>query len=205
MEKGVIASAVVMEGLSEESLRDKGSLEGMLGGLKEFAAKEFPDLTSLELSIDGDTEHNAFRITATAKRSGLLTDTVIDTNLISSPEFLELKGLSQGFSTLGKPPYTLEIDGSVVAKLENLRSLVAAVEDFGKKGLYIQRYKGLGEMNPEQLWETTMNPEKRHLLKVTIEDAIAADGMFTVLMGDQVEPRRRFIEENALNVTNLDI
>jgi len=205
VEKGVIASAAVMQGLSEESLRDKGSLEGMLGGLKELATKEFPDLTSLDLSIDSDIEHNAFRITATAKRSGLLTDTVIDTNLISSPEFLELKGLSQGFSALGAPPYTLEIDGSVVAKLDNLRSLVAAVEDIGKKGLYIQRYKGLGEMNPEQLWETTMNPEKRHLLKVTIEDAIAADGMFTVLMGDQVEPRRRFIEENALDVTNLDI
>ena len=205
VEKGVIASAAVMQGLSEESLRDKGLLEAMLGGLKEFALKEFPDLTSLDLSIDDDTEHNSFRITATAKRSGLLTDTVIDTNLISSPEFLELKGLSQGFSALGAPPYTLEIDGSVVAKLDNLRSLVAAVEDIGKKGLYIQRYKGLGEMNPEQLWETTMNPEKRHLLKVTIEDAIAADGMFTVLMGDQVEPRRRFIEENALDVTNLDI
>src|SRR3990172_767136 len=204
-EKGIIASAVLMEGLSEESLRDKGSLEGMLGGLKELATKEFPDLTSLDLSIDSDIEHNAFRITATTKRSGLLTDTVIDTNLISSPEFLELKGLSQWFSALGAPPYTLEIDGSVVAKLDNLRSLVAAVEDIGKKGLYIQRYKGLGEMNPEQLWETTMNPEKRHLLKVTIEDAIAADGMFTVLMGDQVEPRRRFIEENALDVTNLDI
>ena len=205
VEKGVIASAAVMQGLSEESLRDKGSLEGMLGGLKELATKEFPDLTSLDLSIDSDIEHNAFRITATTKRSGLFTDTVIDTNLISSPEFLELKGLSQGFSALGAPPYTLEIDGSVVAKLDNLRSLVAAVEDIGKKGLYIQRYKGLGEMNPEQLWETTMNPEKRHLLKVTIEDAIAADGMFTVLMGDQVEPRRRFIEENALDVTNLDI
>ncbi|MEK6725611.1 MAG: DNA topoisomerase (ATP-hydrolyzing) subunit B [Deltaproteobacteria bacterium] len=205
VEKSVIASTAVMEGLTEESLREKGSLEGMLGGLKEFAMREFPDLTSLELSIDGDTEHNAFRITASAKRSGSFTETVIDTNLISSPEFLELKGLSQGFSTLGIPPYTLELDGSVVAKLDNLRSLIAAVEDIGKKGLYIQRYKGLGEMNPEQLWETTMNPEKRHLLKVTIEDAIAADGMFTVLMGDQVEPRRRFIEENALDVTNLDI
>src|SRR5207253_2340169 len=90
----------------------------------------------------------------------------------------------------------------VVQTREELLDRVLAA---AKKDITIQRYKGLGEMNPEQLWETTMNPEKRTLLQVKIDDAVETDQIFTVLMGDAVEPRRRFIEDNALDVKNLDV
>jgi len=87
----------------------------------------------------------------------------------------------------------------------SIRELVDYITERGKRGLGIQRYKGLGEMNPGQLWETTMNPESRTLLQITLEDAVKADDIFTVLMGDEVAPRRRFIEDHALEVKNLDV
>jgi DNA gyrase subunit B len=87
----------------------------------------------------------------------------------------------------------------------SLKEVLAYIKEQASKGMHIQRYKGLGEMNPQQLWETTMDPEKRTILKVTLEDAVEADEMFTVLMGDQVEPRRKFIEDYAHQVKNLDI
>ena len=106
---------------------------------------------------------------------------------------------------LGKGSATVVAEGKELLRTTHGLELLAFYMESAKKGLSIQRYKGLGEMNPEQLWETTMNPENRTLLQVKIEDDIETDGIFTVLMGDQVEPRRNFIELNALNVSNLDI
>jgi DNA gyrase subunit B len=106
---------------------------------------------------------------------------------------------------LGGETLQIEDDDQKIHDLPDWFALRDFITSFGKKGLYIQRYKGLGEMNPEQLWETTLNPEARTLKQVRIEDINASDDMFTVLMGDLVEPRRRFIEENALKVRNLDV
>jgi len=105
---------------------------------------------------------------------------------------------------MAPPPYTLVEKGRNVV-INHEEELLESLNHLGREGLSIQRYKGLGEMNPEQLWETTMNPETRTLLKVKVEDAIEADEIFSILMGDEVEQRRHFIEENALFVQRLDI
>ena len=122
----------------------------------------------------------------------------------ASPEFEEVRRISAELAVVGVAPYRVEI-GADAEEFLNLQAAVEHVIASARKGLDIQRYKGLGEMNPEQLWETTMNPETRTLLQVRVDDMPEADVIFSMLMGDEVEPRRRFIQENALRVRNLDI
>ncbi len=133
----------------------------------------------------------------------------IDQGVLEALSSHEYKLLLQAFrqvEDLCRSEQTLvSAEGKEEAPLTNRQEILDYFLARAKKGQYIQRYKGLGEMNPEQLWETTMDAEKRVLLQVKIEDAVEADAVFTVLMGDQVEPRREFIENNALNVSNLDI
>jgi DNA gyrase subunit B len=148
-----------------------------------------------------DEEHSLYQLRV---RLNHTEPVVIDYNLLASAEFKQLSRLYlQVEEFRGSPLIIREKDQETV--LESEAELVNYVVASGKKNLSMQRYKGLGEMNPEQLWETTMNPETRTLLQVRIEDAVETDEIFTILMGDQVEPRREFIEKNALNVKNLDV
>jgi DNA gyrase subunit B len=110
-----------------------------------------------------------------------------------------------GHVYIAQPPLFMVKSGKEEVYCYNDKERDEAIARLGRKNLMVQRYKGLGEMNPEQLWRTTMNPETRTLLKVSMEDTVEADRIFTILMGEQVEPRRQFIEENALSVRNLDI
>ncbi|HDR16858.1 MAG TPA: DNA gyrase [Desulfobacteraceae bacterium] len=123
---------------------------------------------------------------------------------MSSPEIKQLIKVSKDFLKV-QSGVRLISDGAESKWIEDPESLVSQIVEKSKKGLNIQRYKGLGEMNPAQLWSTTMDPAFRSLLKVKVEDWVEADEMFTILMGDKVEPRREFIQNNALEVTELDV
>jgi DNA gyrase subunit B len=144
---------------------------------------------------------------ATTRRSGVAVRTGLDAEFVRAPDWLRLRALATEMERAGPPPYGLltGADGEEPIVVQGAPELLVRVLAVGRKGLSIQRYKGLGEMNPDQLSETTMQPERRTLLQVKIDDAVEADLVFTSLMGDEVEPRREFIEENALNVQNLDI
>jgi DNA gyrase subunit B len=166
-------------------------------------SEEFQNKGFITQEIKFDEEHNRYELLLRdQKDSGAFF--TFNWELLSSPDFQRLLRFSQELGELDGP-FFLVGDEKDRTKVESKEKLFEHLVDKAKKGITIQRYKGLGEMNPEQLWHTTMDPERRSLVKVTIEDVIAADEIFTLLMGDKVEPRREFIQNNALEVTELDI
>jgi DNA gyrase subunit B len=154
-----------------------------------------------ELVSDSE-EHVVLRIFTTQYADKYTTE--LSAASLSAPEIVELSALFTEIRTNLQIPCTVVVDSSEQS-FQTYDEFYAHVIEQSKKGYYIQRYKGLGEMNPEQLWETTLDPKNRSLLKVTIDDAVAADETFSVLMGEQVEPRRKFIHENALLARSLDV
>lgn len=181
-----------------------GKIDSELDSVADYLERVYPDLSDFKVDVENDPEHEAKRIMYQTTMNGFAKTTVIDTEFLTSPEFSELKALQQEFADLGKPPYKIAHENDIV-EATSLKGVMDYVLTEGKRGQDIQRYKGLGEMNPEQLWTTTLDPERRTLLQVKVDDAVEADSIFTVLMGDAVEPRREFIEQNALNVRNLDV
>ncbi|MBE9504575.1 MAG: DNA gyrase subunit B, partial [Proteobacteria bacterium] len=175
---------------NEEDIR--AALEKVSSYIKSFYGME----RYLDFNVERDEEHDCFKVEVNSKESGVAYRTIIDKDFLSSPEFKEIKVLCQSITAIGSAPYKIETEAEEI-EVSHYQGLVDVVMNQGKKGLYIQRYKGLGEMNPDQLWDTTMNPDNRTLLQVKVEDTVAADEMFTILMGDQVEPRKNFIDTNA--------
>ena len=183
--------------IADESFESEKAAAKMADAIKKHLKRD--DLQAAVLP-DGAAH---WRAVFTHTQNGTTAPTVVDLALLHSGELREIRRLDPELGEI-KLPYTIKLsDGE--QRLDNLKSVADAVLAAGQKGVEIQRYKGLGEMNGEQLWDTTMNPETRSLLKIQIGSMEAAEEMFSKLMGDQVEPRRLFIEENALDVRNLDV
>lgn len=207
----ILAALVRGTDLDASGLADRARLEEAMVRLEEAVGEIDPDLLPLAPTFDQDAEHGRWYVEI-ATRAGVSTKTTrIDFDLLDGGEFAQLKAIHEGVTALGGNRFeAIEVDDAGEAKGEpepigGPDGIWDHVQKRGRKGLTIQRYKGLGEMNADQLWETTMDPESRVLLQVRVDDAVEAEEIFSVLMGDQVEPRREFIETHALDVKELDI
>jgi DNA gyrase subunit B len=188
--------------LLENGIRNKSTFEekGKVTDLQKRLRKSGFEVFDLYW----DEEHNLYGFEVRESNGEKDLHGKVHWDLIALVEYRNLYQVYHEIQEMAPPPYTLLEKGKKMT-FDQTEGLIQSLNQLGKEGLSTQRYKGLGEMNPGQLWETTMNPEKRTLLKVKIEDAIEADEIFSILMGDEVEQRRQFIEENALFVQRLDI
>jgi DNA gyrase subunit B len=193
-----LRDAKLVELLAESELEKKTDFAEKKK-LQELAKEIEKAKLKVDTKVEFDEEHSLYELLL---KNG--TDRRINWALAATPEYKRLRTLHQAIAEHNRPPFTVTHNGDKVVKEDSVGVLNYVLED-AKKEFTITRFKGLGEMNPDQLWETTMNAESRTLLKVKLEDAVAAEDIFSTLMGENVEQRRKFIEENALDVVNLDI
>ena len=200
-----IIDALVKAGqLTRNDLRDEALVRAALGRMEEHLRRYATDFTELQAQVVADVEHGGFRLVCPGRLGGARKETLIDFETFDSPELTELLRLHEKLKKYGEGPFTLA-EGNNRHQVAQIEQVAALIDSIGRKGLQIQRYKGLGEMTAEQLWETTMDPKKRTLLEVHADDLNEAERIFSMLMGEAVEPRREFIDQHALNVRNLDV
>jgi DNA gyrase subunit B len=202
---GRISAAFAEAGLKPEDLRDRARLQALSQTVKAELTRRHGELGGVELELRQDAEHGTWAIRAAPGMFGVRRETIIGFELVRASEFSELRKITDELAHVLAGPFTITPENGSAITAQTFDEVATAIETLGRKGLQIQRYKGLGEMNAEQLWETTMDPDRRNLLKVDVREPQVANEIFATLMGDLVEPRRAFIEENALNVRNLDV
>ena len=200
----LVAALIRATAIGLEDLRDRAKVEAAAKTLEAYLAEHHPDMDPVDVLVGWEQEHGTGRIEIIPRSRLRGRTSVIDYELIESSEYYEALTAQRDLNSIGTPPYVARI-GTTETVLDSAATLTDFLEERGRKGIDVSRYKGLGEMNADELWETTMNPDARVLRQVRIDDALGSDGLFSLLMGDQVEPRRKFIEEHALQVRNLDI
>lgn len=202
--KEVLEALMMIPVLTEAKLSHRETMQSMIDALQIKLNAQSVESAFYTITLVEDAERRWWLPQVAITNHGVTHTTLINKEVFMSPDYRKLTDFGAKLNSMIKPGAYIERDTKKQV-IENFPEAIQWLLGEAKKGQTIQRYKGLGEMNPEQLWETTMDPARRVFLQVKVEDAIAADQIFTTLMGDEVEPRRQFIESNALQVVNLDV
>ena len=200
---GLLRAFVDEPTMGRELLKNQPAVRDLIERVKERLTMAYPD-APVHVDLVEDEEHQSNKIVCRMPTNGVVSTLEVNHELVGSADFRELQKLAPSAIGLGRPRYRMKVNDAETT-FASTDELVRTILEVGKKGLNLQRYKGLGEMNPLQLWETTMNPETRSLLQVKLEDITGVDEIFTILMGDEVAPRRNFIQQHALEVRRLDV
>ncbi|MBU3020207.1 DNA topoisomerase (ATP-hydrolyzing) subunit B [Aestuariibacter sp. A3R04] len=204
MPPAILYRLVYSPTLNVEDLKDAAILNDVADKFVASLNERENDGATYRYEIQKDDELNEFYIEIIMRMHGIDYSYKLNHDFIESTDYGRIRDLNEAINDMMNDTAFVQ-RGERKQPVDSFKDALEWLMSEAKRGQYIQRYKGLGEMNPDQLWETTMDPEGRRMLQVTIEDAIACDQLFTTLMGDQVEPRRNFIEQNALKVENLDV